>query len=142
MEGERTKILSDSLHSAQERWEKELQAFEEERKNITKVVHMQIESALKNQNNKIINTINPFIEKIAEMFYDRETLKRLEVIRSKTYFQLGDQEEKIRSLQYIGFLGNSGDIEFLDKVVTDSQQSDKVRFIAQKAKAIIQQRGV
>lgn len=122
------------------RLRKELKVLAGQATDIPKVMEQEIEALLRSHGNKMTYIINSVTEKIAEIFSDRATLKRFEVIRSKAFFQLGDEREKIRSLQYISFLGSSEDLVFLDKVAADPEQTAEVRLAAQKAKTMIQAR--
>lgn len=125
-----TKDQADDLY-------KELEVLGGQAKSMTEIAVHEIEALFKAQNVKMMDTINSVIERFLEIFSDRQTSKRFEVIRSKAFFYLGDEREKIRSLQYIAFLGNSQDIAFLDKIIIDPQQSTDVKLAAQKAGTMI-----
>lgn len=67
-------------------------------------------------------------------------LKRFEVTRRRAFFYLGDEMEKLRSLKYIGSLGGLEDIVYLDKIATDTTESDAIRKSAEEAKTVILER--
>lgn len=67
------------------------------------------------------------------IFSDRNKINKYEVRRSKAFYQLGDDEEKIRSIYYIAFLGTLSDVEFLNRASHDMGQSEAVRHAATKA---------
>ncbi|MCP4583217.1 MAG: hypothetical protein GY839_16535 [candidate division Zixibacteria bacterium] len=130
------KNLNDDLGKLRE----EFKDIEGRTSTVSDVINQGVEVAYVKQCNNIINTLNSVMENITEVFTDRLTIKRLEVIRSKTFFNLGDNAEKKRSIQYIGFIGNNEDVIFLDDIEVNPDYSAEIRLAAQKAKFMIQKR--
>ncbi|GEM_PF-6752144 len=88
--------------------------------------------SLSQRTTEIASAFNIVTNRLQELFRDREMLKRLEVIRSKILFTLGDDEEKARSLGYIANFGEKEDLLFLEQVRDDEKQSANIRLLAGK----------
>ena len=129
-----------SFNEIQEQWRKGLKQFENDVEKITKEIEIEVEALVEKQDSPILGRISSVIDALIEKFPNIPISKRLEVIRSKAFFRVGDEEEKIRSLQYIGVLGNPQDVSFLNNVINDESRSQNVRDTARKAKKMINPR--
>ena len=121
------KILQDKLDNKATAADKLYDNFENQLTNL-----------LKEQKAQIRATINYIIEQFLDIFPDKKTMKQFEVVRSKTFYNLGDSLEKVRSLQSIGFHGTKLDIPFLEEVIRDSGQTEEIIEAAKYAIKMIQ----
>lgn len=128
------RIEAEKLRDADIGARTKLESLKIETETIMKTKIEQIERQFSDQSYKMMEIITGVTEKIAEILSDRPILKRFEVIRSKALFQLGDEKEKVRSIQYIGFLGSSQDVAFLDEVYANTQYNSEIRLAALTAK--------
>lgn len=135
-----TSTLLENVSTQIQKHQEAIQREAEATSDLCKQLRIDYQSMVESERIKILNIVNAFTERYMELFTDRVTLKQLEVIRSRTFCEIGDEKEKIRSIRIIGFMGNSDDIFFLAKIVQDITQTPEVRLAAQQAIHMIEKR--
>ncbi|MCP4569439.1 MAG: nucleotidyltransferase family protein [FCB group bacterium] len=95
---------------------------------------------LKEHRDKQMEIFSILLDHMIETSPDNDTQNRVEVIRDKAFYTLGEKGEKIRSLQYIGQRGINLDLPFLSQIEEDPRNDLSIKQAATAARKNIESR--
>lgn len=101
-----------------------------------------INEFLQRKHEEGIDSLISTVDKLLEIMPSKQVSERLEVLRSKYLIETSDSKEKVRSIQYIAWLGKPDDIPFLEQFQSEKERDVAVRDSAKKAIEIINKRSM